>query len=172
MKNKMFEKIILLIAVITAGIILVALACNYFLNKYSVPNKEERINNMVVYQGRNELNSDDVANEIQSAIAKYTNWDNLFLSANFKKKFKNKQGIIENVNDFSDFWCTDTEYENKNNVIIIYANKKNSIFDKDESDNITTKYYFEYKLNDNNEIDDLILLKKMDVYTIDGSPVE
>lgn len=170
--NKKLKMNMKMLVIIVLLISIVIILCNYFLNKYSVLNKEERINNMAVYQGKNELNGGDVANEIQSAIAKYTNWDNLFLSVNFKKKFKSKYGIIENVNDYSDFWCIDSEYENKKNVIVIYANKKKSIFDKDESDNVTTKYYFEYKLNDKNEIDDLLLLKKMDIYTIDGAPVE
>ena len=30
----------------------------------------------------------DVANEVEWALAKYTNWDNLFLSENFKKNIR------------------------------------------------------------------------------------
>ena len=50
--------------------------------------------------------------------------------------------------------------------------KKSDIFDTDESDDITTEYYFRYVLNEAGEIDDLILLKKQDVYTINGEPVD
>ena len=46
------------------------------------------------------------------------------------------------------------------------------VFDIDESDDVTTQYRFKYVLNDAGEIDDLILLKKMDVYTINGEPVD
>ncbi len=62
--------------------------------------------------------------------------------------------------------------ENGDYVVIIFAEKKHRIFDIDESDDVTTQYRFKYVLNDAGEIDDLILLKKMDVYTINGEPVD
>ena len=64
----------------------------------------------------------------------------------------------------------DAEYGS--DVVIIYAEKKSGIFDMDESDDITTEYYFRYVLNETGEIDDLILLKKRDTYTINGEPVD
>lgn len=41
----------------------------------------------------------------------------------------------------------------------------------DESDDISYLLLFEYQLNAENEIDDLTLLNKAEVYTINGEPV-
>lgn len=163
MKNKIL-KIILAIIILLVSIFLI----NFFINKYSVPNKEERINDMIIYKGNSLLTGEDIANEISIMLNKYTNWDNLFISENFKKKFKNKKDIIENINEYSSFSVA-TDYFDEN-VVILYGNRKKPIFDNDESDDITTEFYFKYKIN-NNEIDDLILIKQNETYTIDGSPI-
>ena len=147
---------------------------NYLLNRYSIPDKEERLYNLRVYSGINDLNeldSSDIANDIHAALEKYTNWDNLFLSENFKKKYKNRRNILDDVDNISAIH-SGLDHEFGGDSIVILAEKKHGIFDTDESDNITTEYHFRYVLNKSGEIDDLVLLKKQDIYTMSGEPVD
>ena len=146
---------------------------NILLNKYSVPPKEERLNNLEECLGIDdltELPDSYIANDIEAALSKYSNWDNLFLSENFKKKYKNRKSILENAERIARV-TSGISYISGDPVVIIFAENKCSIFDTDESDNITTEYYFKYLLNEKGEIDDLLLLEKRDVYTINGKPV-
>ncbi|MCR5651397.1 MAG: hypothetical protein K6F86_09485 [Lachnospiraceae bacterium] len=141
------------------------------MNKFSIPDKEERVHNLILSTGENKLSRSGIAHEVRLALSKYTNWDNLYLSENFKKKYKNRKNILEDVNNIADV-SSGLDIEYGKDVIIIYAEKKSSIFDFDESDDITTVYYFRYILDEAGEIDDLILLEKYDVYTINGEPLD
>ena len=132
---------------------------NHILNSYSVPAKEERLNNLISSSGTNKLSKSDIAREICIALSKYTNWDNLFLSEHFKENYNDRNSILEDVDNISDV-SSGIPLEYGDDVIVIYAEKKTGFFDSDESDNITTEYYFKYILNETGEIDDLILLKK------------
>ncbi|MBO4373876.1 MAG: hypothetical protein J5829_02105 [Lachnospiraceae bacterium] len=149
------------------------IVAHIMLNKYSVPQKEERLKNLEECLGIDDLtNLPDsyIANDIEAALSKYTNWDNLFLSENFKNKYKNRKNILENVERITRV-TSGISYISGEPVVIIFAENKRSIFDRDESDCKTTEYYFKYLLNEEGEIDDLILLEKRDVYTINGEPV-
>lgn len=171
--NRIRKAFILSASVLLAGIMLVFVG-NYLLNKYSIPTKEKRLSNLKVSCGITDLNDMDqslIAGDICAALSKYTNWDNLFLSENFKKKYKNRRNILDDVNNIANIH-SGLEYENGEYIVIIFAEKKHGLFDMDESDDITTEYHFRYILNDSGEIDDLILLKKQDVYTINGEPVD
>ena len=147
---------------------------NYLLNRYSVPLKQDRLSNLKAEYGITDLNEIDpslIAGDIDAALSNYTNWDNLFLSEHFKEKFKNRKNILDDADNIASISSgLDAEYGN--DVVIIFAEKKSGIFDMDESDDITTEYYFRYVLNEAGEIDDLILLKKRDTYTINGEPVD
>ena len=161
---------IITIAVIVAGIVSI-LAINYALNRFSVPNKDERLQNLIASTEEDRLSRSGIAHEVKLALSKYTNWDNLFLSENFKSKYKNRKNILDDVGSISNIYSgLDIEYGD--DVIIIFAERKGGAFDTDESDDITTKYHFRYVLNEAGEIDDLILIKKQDVYTINGEPVD
>ena len=171
----MIERKISTIIIISAVIIFMTIGFffvgEYFLRKHSVLPKEERRQNMLISRGNNKLSSADVAREIEAALSKYTNWDNLFLSENFKEKYKNRRNILEDVNRIGALSCGVSQ-EYGDDVVLIFAEKKNSIFDRDESDDITTLYYFKYILDDIGEIDDIEIIDKYDVYTIDGMPVD
>ena len=147
---------------------------NHLLNRYSVPPKQDRLNNLKAEYGITDLKELDaslIAGDIDAALSKYTNWDNLFLSEHFKKKYKNRKNILDDTDNIANISSgLDSEYGS--DVVIIFAEKKRSIFDMDESDDITTEYYFRYVLNEAGEIDDLILLKKRDTYTMSGEPVD
>ena len=156
-----------------AALMLLTSIWHCILNKFCIPNKEDRLNNLRVGYGITELtqlDESDISSELQAALSKYTNWDNLFLSDNFKTKYKSRKDILEDVKHISAVRGGIT-YKYGSNAIVIYAEKKPGFFDTDKSDDITTEYYFRYILNDEGEIDDLILLEKRDVYTINGEPV-
>lgn len=140
------------------------------LNKLSVPNKEERLRNMQAYCEQDKMRKSDVPGEIEAVLAKFTNWDNLFLSEHFKAKYKNRKNIIDEASRVSKIWCgSSTENEDE---VIVYAYKAKSLFSSNDSEDIATEYIFKYILDDNGEIDDLIRIDKFDVYVINGEPVE
>ncbi len=168
------EKIYIIIASVLLLATITILFINYLLNKYSIPDKAERLNNLRNCYGITDLNELDrslIAGDIQAALSKYTNWDNLFLSEHFKTKYKNRKNLLDDVNNIATIRSGLTN-ENGDYIVIIFAEKKHRIFDTDESDDVTTQYRFKYVLNDAGEIDDLILLNKLDVYTINGEPVD
>jgi hypothetical protein len=174
MNRTVLKKIITITAALFLAGCSALFLINYLLNRYSIPDKEERVHNLRVYSGitdLTQLDAADISNDIDAALQRYTNWDNLFLSEHFKKKYKNRNNILDDVGSIANIH-SGLDYENGDYVVIIFADKKHSIFDTDESDDITTEYYFKYVLNDAGEIDDLILLRKQDVYTINGEPVD
>lgn len=173
MKKLYSNKIFMAIAVLFFIIILFTILGNWFMNKYSIPNKEERLNNLKIYSGisdLNELSDSELCAEVKAALDVYTNWDNLFLSDNFKKKYKNKTAFLENVRNIKYVWdAIDDEYGD--NGVAIYAERRHGMFES-KMDEITTVYHFQYVLNEAGEIDDLILKSKGDIYTFNGEPVE
>ncbi len=48
---------------------------------------------------------------------------------------------------------------------------RNGIFDRDDTDYITSKYRLKYILDDNGEIDDLVILDRQEISTMTGEPV-
>ncbi|MBO4374743.1 MAG: hypothetical protein J5829_06520 [Lachnospiraceae bacterium] len=174
MNENKLKKVVAIVVSILLMLGVAVIICNYLLNKYSVPDKEQRLRNLKATYGTEDIKGIDrsiIAGDIKAALSKYTNWDNLFLSEHFKEKYKNRKNIIDDVNNIRDIRSGLT-LEYGDDVVIIFAEKKSGIFDTDESDDITTEYYFRYVLNEAGEIDDLILLKKQDVYTINGEPVD
>ena len=171
--EKHMSALIFIVVVFLLGSIFLYVG-NHLLNRYSVPQKQERLDNLKAEYSITDLNELDpslISGEIDAALSKYTNWDNLFLSEHFKEKYKSRKNILEDADNIANISSgLDSEYGN--DVVIIFAEKKSSIFDTDESDNITTEYYFRYVLNEAGEIDDLILLKKTDTYTLSGEPVD
>lgn len=170
----MEKKSIAIILVVTIGVVGIVFLGNLILNKYSLPEKETRLYNLRVYMGITDLKEMDdslIASDISAALSKYTNWDNLFLSEHFKEKYKNRKNILDDVRHIAKV-SSGIIYQDGEPVVLIFAEKKTPLFNLDESDDITTMYYFKYVLNEEGEIDDLILLKKQDVYTIDGTPVD
>ena len=164
------KRIIGIVSCLTIVCVLFFILILYSINKYSVEDKEIRRQQLIATAGSDELTEDVVSHEICIALAKYTNWDNLFLSDNFKNKYKDRSNIIDDVREIEAVNCY-PDYSEEN-VVVVLVEKKHKIFDRDESDDITTEYHFRYTINDKNEIDDLELLEEFDTYTIDGERVE
>ena len=89
-------------------------------------------------------------------------WDKLALTNNFKEKFNNPKGIIKKIDKYTNISVGVASEYNKNSVIVVAATEKDSIIPLSNK-NIETDYYFEYILDVNNQLDDLILLKEVDI---------
>lgn len=166
---KASKKTNIIIITISIVVLLIIGICLIF-RISSVPTKEKRLQEKLAFEGTQELSNIDVAFEIKSALEKHANWNNLFLSDNFKKKYQNRKYIIDDIRNVDEIWSGPDKLEN--DTIVVMVNKKDKLFDNDESDNISTVYRFRYVLDKNGEIDDLILIDKEDVYTINGEPVK
>ena len=171
MKMYSLSRRMLLIVIIALTVVFLIVLGNFMLDRYSVPDKEERRQNLIISSGTDKMSDSNIAHELTIALSRHTNWDNLFLSDNFKKKYKSRKNLLDDVRHISKV-SSGITYQGDDTVIIIFVEKKHGLFDTDESDDITSEYYFKYILDDNGEIDDLILLKKRDVYTINGEPVD
>lgn len=95
-------------------------------------------------------------------------WDKYPLSGNFRNKFKNRFDIINEVDNakiITGGKNKDKDNRNAEKIILIWK-------DNYRNDNcFQTNYYFEYKINDKHELDDLILLRKVD-YREDGERLD
>lgn len=90
-------------------------------------------------------------------------WDKLPLSKNFKDKFHSQKNIIKKYDIYEHISCGRSYDFNKKNVIRLYCIERDNIISLITGKNISTIYYFEYILDDNNQLDDLILLKEEDI---------
>ena len=153
-------------------IVLIVVLIIFILDSMKVKiTKEERLANMGITYDELTEDSYDVGNEIRLAVEHDDIWDRLFLSDKFKKKYKNSRGILPNKSDFS--WIDGaTSYEEGKKRIVIIADKKEPLFDFDDSDAITTEFYFDYVLDKHNEIDDIILVETIDTDAMTGRPIE
>ncbi len=160
--------IIIMAVIIVVGIV-IKCSVDHFTFNNRAPDKNERINNMLIYRGSTEITDSDIVNDIESVLSGCAKWDNLFLSEQFKSKYKSRSDFIEKPWKISNIWsgADDT----KENEVIIYAGHRVPFWDNDESDNIATRYVFKYYRNNKGELDDLELIDKKDVYVIDGEPV-
>lgn len=90
-------------------------------------------------------------------------WDKLPLSSNFINKFKSPKGIIKKYNDYESISGGYADYSDKDKVLFIDCVERDNIVSLATGKNITTYYTFEYKIDENNQLDDLILLKEVDI---------
>ena len=90
-------------------------------------------------------------------------WSKLPISGNFIKKFRNPKGIIKKYNDYESISVGYTNYLDKEKVLFIDCVERDNIVSLATGKNITTYYTFEYVINDKNQLDDLILLKEVDI---------
>ena len=90
-------------------------------------------------------------------------WKKLPLSDNFIKKFKNPRGIIRKYYDYETISGGRSDDYDKENIVFIDCVERENILYYFTGKNITTFYTFEYVLDENNKLDDLILLKEVDI---------
>ena len=106
------------------------------------------------------------------AIENKVLFDDLALTENFKMKYKKGSDIILGIKNIENLRAGNGLYDGKN-VVIIFADRKESIIDIiKKNEPITTEFHFEYKLNDEGLLDDLILVDSYDTYSINGEKIE
>lgn len=152
------KKIIKFIVIILALVILFFLGKHFIYFNFYIPDKQSRLENLIDDYGskRNYLNN-NAEGEIEAAITPSVNWDNLFLSENFKNKFKNRNGIIDDLSSVENISTgKPSEYLGANVISITILHKK-PIF----GDAFDIEYIFRYMLDNNDDIDDLVLLDKI-----------
>ena len=169
MEIKKLKKVFIILLMIIIIAIMLNKIFVLLIVKYGGYSIQERLYNGMI-TGYTEIQHDS---ELEGALVWFNNWDDLFLSNNFKNKFKNRRGIIENIDDYdniSGFYS----YDNGIKYLAIYADKKKTFLDffNQDYDDISTEFYFDYKIDDKGWLDDVDLIKKIDIYTSTGLPVE
>lgn len=109
------------------------------------------------------------------AIEGYVDWDKLKLSDKFKKKYRNGRSIIDNVDEYQHFSSGyDVEFGwHKKNTVWLTGDKYDNIFNTLKyGDAVSTEFCFEYYVDENNLLDDVKLIRKKDVFSINGERVD
>ena len=121
------------------------------------------------------LNDFDLSDTIMVIFYDMKLCKKLPVSENFKRKYSTNRTIINDFNLYDNVVSVweDDEYKNldnsnESNVIVVSADKKK----KYNGEDISTEFYFRYKINDKNELDDLEFLEKYDVFSMSGEKVK
>ena len=91
MRTHSLIRLVCMIAVIATVVVLLVVFGNVMFDRYSVPNKDDRRQNLILSSGTSKMSESNIAHEITLALSRHTNWDNLFLSENFKRKYKSRK---------------------------------------------------------------------------------
>lgn len=111
----------------------------------------------------NDVNDVGIVETIDLVMYDKSLWSKLPLSKKFKQKFSLPQNIIKKYDNY-DHISSGKSYDfDKKNVVSVYCAERENIISMISGKNISTEYYFEYILDDNNQLDDLILLKEVDI---------
>ena len=169
MKSK-FVRVFKIIAILVLSIIVAINITIFIIRRYGMTDLETRKFNMLI----SGVNTISPPGELSYALQWYSNWDNIFLSDNFKKKFKKRKGIIKNIselNNISGFF--DRNYIPGTKLIGVYGTVKKSIIDILNINyiEIDRAYYFRYKVDDNGYLDDIELVGQQDFDAETGFPI-
>lgn len=111
----------------------------------------------------NSLDDMDIYDHIDILLSDKSVWDKIALSNHFKEKFHNPNDIIRNIGKYESIDIGSSyEYLNKKTVCIMCTERENILYPI-TGKNVTTEYIFEYKINEENLLDDLVLLKETDI---------
>ena len=93
------------------------------------------------------------------------NWNSLFLSENFRKKYKTKFDITKYAGRFVSYDGGSTTENGEELIIIIYL--KESLLDFDDSESVRHYLYFRYTATDDGLLDDVefVRMEKSDPTT-------
>ena len=110
-----------------------------------------------------DINSVGIVDTLNLLFYDKSLWQKLPLSSSFRNKYSAPKSLIKKYNKYESI-STGAELDyKKDNVVSIYCIERDSIFSLINNRNISTIYYFEYILDANNQLDDLILLKEVDI---------
>lgn len=131
-----------------------------FSHTYRYENILKIKNNEVIIKTINDLG---IYSQVGVLLSDKSVWNKLALSNHFKEKFHNPNDIIRNIGKYESIDIGSSyEYLNKKTVCIMCTERENILYPI-TGKNVTTEYIFEYKINEENLLDDLILLKETDI---------
>ena len=147
--------------------------CIVVYNNANRKQENENYKNTYIWDLAQKINSDDIKVKKVDDLGIYTMldlvlcekdlWDKLALSDNFKQKYNSPKSIIKDIDKYKNISIGIAPMHSENNVIIVSGTARKSIVTLLSNKNVDTEYVFEYILNDNNQLDDLKLLKKVDI---------
>lgn len=163
--QRVIKVFVIIIILICAALVLME-AFAFVVGRYGGYDIATRKQNMLL----SGLDKPDVCNEICYLLEKYNNWNNLFLTDKFKNKFRNRQDVIKDINDYKDITGGYDYDEFNRKVVVIFATKKKNIVEifNTQDEDITTEFYFDFQTDQDGWIDDLTLLKRIDVDSTTG----
>lgn len=124
---------------------------------------------------QDEEDIDTIGEILLLAIENDVKWDDLNLSDNFKNKFKNGRGILPDKNEYEMFDVGyDSDFAEYNRYTVwIRGDKYENIFNTLRyGEPVSTEFIFEYKIDENNLLDDVKLIRRKDVYSLTGERVD
>lgn len=137
--------------------------------------KENITNSFKELSIQNEKDIDAIGEILLLAIENDVKWDDLNLSDNFKSKFKNGRGILPDKNEYEMFDVGhDSDFAEYNRYTVwIRGDKYENIFNTLRyGEPVSTEFIFEYKIDENNLLDDVKLIRRKDVYSLTGERVD
>lgn len=148
-------------------IIVISMSLYFVVNEYNrydksminfIKNNETNIDLRNYIKGKNDLTG--ISTTLILVIEGYTDWNNLCLSDNFRKKYKTWKDLIDVKDIYEHISPGGANIENENEVML-FADVKSPIFENGNYEHLCYEYYYKYKLNDNNELDDVKLIRKL-----------
>ena len=158
--------------IIIAIVMLIVICVNVY-NVIVRMQEKERYKHTYIYElaqkiSSNELivkNVDDLGiyTIIDLVLSENELWDKLPLSDNFKRKYKKSENIIKKYSSYEYISVGTVKESDKENIIDVYCTERDGLTSFMTGKSISTEYIFEYKIDSNNQLDDLILLKEVDI---------
>ena len=168
MRSKLIKPFRILVYSFIVGVMIINLL-KFVIYRYGIIDIETRKFNMII-SGTESINPEI---ELLHALEWYGNWDKLFLTDNFKRKFGNRKNImnIDNLENHSAF--LETSYIDGEILIGICGDVKKNIFEILDPNftNVSRDYYFRYKVDDNGYLDDVELVGQQDFDAETGFPI-
>lgn len=166
---KKINKVILIIVVV----LLIVLISVYVIFKSIRKNRRyemSQINIINTYEGNIDLrhiikdksDAKGVAKTLVLAIEGYNNWNELALSDKFKNKYHDWHNLIDERDKYYSLMPY-SENINGKEIAAIFADTYGPVIETSSYSPIAYIYYYEYIVNENNELDDINLIKKVKV---------
>lgn len=169
MRKKLF-KAFCFVFVGTAIVLILYNVCILVIRKYGTSDLETRKFNMLI-SGNNVI---DPEMELLHTLQWYSNWDYLFLTDNFKNKFKKRENILHDIDVLEDMSvCEGYEYNYEGKVIGISGYKKKNLLEMINPNyiGIYRVYFFKYQVDENGYLDDVELVGQQDFDAETGFPI-
>lgn len=158
--------------IIIAIVMLIVICVNVY-NAIVRMQEKERYKHTYIYELAQKISSNELTVKSVDDLETYTIidlvlsenelWDKLPLSDNFKRKYKKSENIIKKYSSYEYISVGTVKESDKENTIDVYCTERDSLTSFMTGKSISTEYIFEYKIDSNNQLDDLILLKEVDI---------